>query len=228
VTRAWPRGFFITGTDTGVGKTHVAVALLQALARSGARVVGMKPVASGCELKDGQLVNEDALLLWRAGNVEARYAEVNPYAFAPAIAPHAAAAEAGIAIDLERLRSQFAALAARADCVVVEGAGGWRVPLGPGIGMADLAARLELPILLVVGMRLGCLNHALLTAESIRASGQTLAGWIANDPGPPMNAREASVSALRERLPAPCIADLGWRAAAALESIASHCLAISF
>jgi dethiobiotin synthetase len=188
----------------------------------------MKPVASGCELRDGRLVSEDAMLLWRAGNVEVSYAELNPYAFAPAIAPHAAAAEAGVVIDLERLRSQFVALAARADCVVVEGAGGWQVPLGPGIGMADLAARLALPILLVVGMRLGCLNHALLTAESIRASGQRLAGWIANDPGPPMNARAASISALRERLPAPCIADLGWRTATPLESIASHCLAISF
>ncbi|MGH8263964.1 MAG: dethiobiotin synthase [Steroidobacteraceae bacterium] len=228
MTRAWPRGFFVTGTDTGVGKTHVSVALMQALARNGARVVGMKPVASGCELQDGRLVNEDALLLWRAGNVDVQYADVNPYAFAPAIAPHAAAAAAGVAIDLELLRLRFDALAARADCVVVEGAGGWRVPLGPGFGMADLAARLELPVLLVVGMRLGCLNHALLTVESIATCGLRLAGWIANDPGPPMEAREASVLALRERLPAPCIADLAWRAPLPLESIASHCLAISF
>jgi dethiobiotin synthetase len=228
MTRAWPRGFFITGTDTGVGKTYVAVALLRALAESGARVAGMKPVASGCQLEDGQLVNEDAMLLRRAANVEAGYAEVNPYAFGPAIAPHAAAAQAGVTIDLERLRSRFDALAARADCVIVEGAGGWQVPLGPGVGMADLAARLELPVLLVVGMRLGCINHALLTAESIAACGQRLAGWIANDPGPLMEARAASLSALRERLPAPLIADLAWRSPPPLESIASHCLAISF
>jgi dethiobiotin synthetase len=228
MTHSWPRGFFITGTDTGVGKTYVAVVLLRALAQGGARVAGMKPVASGCKLEDGQLVNEDATLLRRAANVEAGYTEVNPYAFGPAIAPHAAAAQAGVTIDLGRLRSQFDALAARADCVIVEGAGGWQVPLGPGIGMADLAARLELPVLLVVGMRLRCINHALLTAESIVACGQRLAGWIANDPGPPMEARAASLAALRERLAAPLIADLAWRSSPPLESIASHCLAISF
>lgn len=228
MTHRWPRGLFVTGTDTGVGKTHVAVAFLNALGQAGARTIGMKPIASGCEMLDGRLVNDDALALMRAASVEVPYAEVNPYAFAPAIAPHAAAIRAGVVIDLDILRCGFDALAARADTVVVEGAGGWQVPLGPDIGMPDLVASLRLPVVLVVGMRLGCINHALLTAECILAAGQRLAGWVANDCGPPMPERAASFLAIADRLPAPCLADLGWRSPQPLESIASHCLAISF
>jgi dethiobiotin synthetase len=224
----YPRGFFVTGTDTGVGKTRFAVALLEALTRAGARTAGMKPVASGCETRGGRLVNDDALALKAASSIDAPYDQVNPYAFAPAIAPHVAAARAGVSIELSRLRSCFDALALRADSVVVEGAGGWLVPLGPDTTMADLAASLRLPIVLVVGMRLGCISHALLTARAIEASGQRLAGWVANDPQPPMPERAASVAAIAERLDAPCIADLGHDEEPNLESIASHCLAISF
>lgn len=225
---AFPRGFFVTGTDTGVGKTRFAVALLKALSRAGARTAGMKPVASGCELRGGHLVNDDALALQAASSIDVTYDEVNPYAFGPAIAPHAAAKQAGVAIELSRVRSCFSILAARADCVIVEGAGGWLVPLGPEETMANVAADLGLPIVLVVGMRLGCINHALLTARAIESSGQRLAGWVANDSEPTMPERAASFAAIAERLKAPCLADLAYGQDPNLESITSHCLAISF
>lgn len=226
--KRWPPGFFVTGTDTGVGKTRVAVALLHALAGAGARVAGLKPVASGCALVNGRLVNDDALALREASNIELTIDEVNPCAFAPAIAPHVAARQAGVVIGLSKLVAGFERLAARADSVVVEGAGGWLVPISADKSMADLAGALGLPVILVVGMRLGCINHALLTAEAIAASGQRLAGWVANDAQPAMKERAASLAALAERLRAPCIADLGWGLEANRESIASHCLAISF
>ena len=223
-----PRGFFITGTDTGVGKTHVAVALLAALARCGARVAGFKPVASGCELRGKDLVNADALALLAAGTMDASYDEVNPYAFAPPIAPHVASNQTGVSIDRARIRASYERLAARADMVVVEGAGGWLVPVSAADTMADIAADLGLPVVLVVGMRLGCINHALLTAQAIATSGQRLVGWVANDPQPAMPERAASVAAIAERLRVPLIADLAWGGQPDLETIASHCLAISF
>jgi dethiobiotin synthetase len=229
MTRAsFPRGFFVTGTDTGVGKTRIAVALLRALAQAGARVAGMKPVAAGCELRDGLLVNDDALALLDASTVAAGYEEVNPYAFAPPIAPHVAAHRAGIVIDQARLRACFDRLTTRADCVVVEGAGGWLVPLGASTTLADFARDLDLPVILVVGMRLGCINHALLSAQAIASTGLTLAGWVANDPFPAMPERAASAAAIAERIAAPCYADLEYGATPDLKSIASHCLAISF
>jgi dethiobiotin synthetase len=203
-----PPGFFVTGTDTGVGKTSIAVALLRALVEAGVRSAGMKPVASGCELRDGALVNEDALALIAAGNLPVAYEDVNPYAFAPAIAPHVAARQAGVIIDRARIRASYLRLAARADCVVVEGAGGWLVPVGPNATLADVALDLALPVILVVGMRLGCINHALLTAQAIAASGLTLAGWVANDPGPVMPERAASLAAIAERVAAPRLADV--------------------
>ena len=204
-----PRGFFVTGTDTGVGKTRIAIALLRALIEAGARAAGMKPVASGCELRDGRLVNEDALALIAAGNVQAAYEDVNPYAFAPPIAPHVAARQAGTVVDRARIRASYLRLAARTDSVVVEGAGGWLVPVGPHATLADIALDFAFPVILVVGMRLGCINHALLTAQAVAASGLTLAGWIANDPGPVMPERAASLAAIAERVAAPCLADVG-------------------
>ena len=202
------RGVFVTGTDTGVGKTRVAVALLRGLAADGWRVVGMKPVAAGIEA--GAARNADVEALAAASTVVAAGADVNPYAFAPPIAPHLAAARAGAVIDLDRCAAAYARLAAAADRVVVEGAGGALVPLGPRTDMLDLAARLELPLLLVVGVRLGCLNHALLSAQAIRARGLVLAGWVANRVDPAMAEADANVAALVERLPAPLVADLPW------------------
>jgi dethiobiotin synthetase len=202
------RGIFISGTDTGVGKTHVAVALLQQLAAEGIRAVGMKPVAAG--VAPGALVNADVGALIAAGNVEAPLADVNPYSFALAIAPHLAAARSGVAIDLQTIAAAYDRLGARADVVIVEGAGGVLVPLAAKLDMLDVAARLQLPVVLIVGIRLGCLSHALLSAQAISARGIAFAGWVANRIDPAMDAADDNVAALVERLPAPLVADLGW------------------
>ena len=204
-------GLFITGTDTGIGKTVAAVALLHAFVASGRRAVGMKPVAAGFE--GDASVNADVVALEAAGNVAAPLAERNPYGFAPAIAPHVAAAQAGVTVDLAVIDAAYRRLAARADVVVVEGAGGPLVPLGPRGDTLDIAKRLALPVVLVVGVRLGCLNHALAAELAIRARGLVLAGWIANRIDPAMPCADASVAALIRRLPAPLVADLGWDAA---------------
>ena len=197
------RAWFVTGTDTGVGKTLVSAALLTALARSGRRVVGMKPVASGCDATPHGLRSADAEALRVAGNVAADYEAVNPYALAAPTAPHLAAAAAGVQIDLGSLRAQYARLAARADDVVVEGIGGWLVPINRTETMADVVRALDLPVILVVGMRLGCLNHALLTQRAIAASGCRLVAWVANalEGGMP----EGYGEALTDRLGAPCL-----------------------
>lgn len=201
------KGYFITGTDTEVGKTVAAVALTQSLVAQDWRVAVMKPVASGCERTEQGLRNADALALMQASNVPAAYHEINPYAFEPAIAPHIAANLAGVELDMAVIRGPYLELAARADRVVVEGAGGWRVPLSGDIDMASLACGLDLDVVLVVGMRLGCLNHALLTAESIVAEGRRLAGWVANFAQPPMDYARQNLRTLQDRLPARC---LGW------------------
>ena len=199
-------GYFITGTDTGVGKTVAAVALLRAFVAEGRRAVGMKPVAAG--IVAGEAVNADVAALVAAGNVAAPLRERNPYAFAGPIAPHVAAARAGAAIDLDTIAAAYASLAARADVVIVEGAGGPLVPLSAREDMLDVAKRLALPVVLVVGVRLGCLSHALAAELAIRARGLVLAGWIASRVDPSMAHAQASVDALRARLAAPLVADL--------------------
>lgn len=199
------RGFFITGTDTDAGKTWVALGLLKVLADAGCRTAAFKPVAcGGIETAQG-LRNEDALLLGEHATLRASYEEVNPYFFAAPIAPHLAAHDAGVRIDLTRIKAQFDMLAARADVVIVEGAGGALVPLNEGETMADMARLLGLPVVLVVGMRLGCLNHALLSAESIAHHGLKLAGWVANAIQPEFSELERNIEALRERIAAPLL-----------------------
>ena len=202
------KGFFITGTDTGVGKTLFSAALLRALSRLGVRAVGMKPVAAGAECHDGAWVNEDVACLREASGIQAPLELVNPYLFREAIAPHLAAEHKGVAIELPRIGAAFDALAGQAEVVVVEGVGGFRVPLGGGRDTADLAQRLNLPVLLVVGMRLGCLNHALLTAEAIAARGLSLAGWVANRIDPAMLAYDENLATLARLLPAPLLVEL--------------------
>ncbi|MCL5060300.1 MAG: dethiobiotin synthase [Candidatus Thermoplasmatota archaeon] len=197
-----PRGFFVTGTDTGVGKTRVAVALIHALRAQGLRVAAMKPVSAGNA--PGEL-NEDVTALLQAADVDADLRDVNPYAFAEPVAPHIAAQRAGVRIELEVVAAAYARLAAAADVVVVEGAGGWRVPLNEREDMADLARRLGLPVVLVVGLRLGCLNHALLTAESIANRRLRWAGWVGNHIDPAMAFQAENLAALHARLPAPCL-----------------------
>ncbi len=199
------RGWFITGTDTGVGKTSVAAGLLAGLARRGDRAIGMKPVASGCQATPAGLRHDDALALLHASSIQAEYAEVNPYAFAPAVAPHLAAEAIGVEISLEKIHASFTRLCALADLVVVEGIGGWRVPLSRNTTTVDLALSLNLPVILVVGMRLGCLNHALLTAEGIRHSGLKLVGWVANHIDPAMELWQENIVALQQRIPAPLL-----------------------
>lgn len=208
-------GLFITGTDTGVGKTVVACALLRNWAARGRRAVGMKPVAAG--IAEGAACNEDVAALAAAGNVEAPLSARNPFAFAPAIAPHLAAAQAGVPIDLARIRAAYEVLAARADRVVVEGAGGVLVPLDARLDMLDLALALSLPVVLVVALRLGCLNHALLSAHAIHGRGLAFAGWVANLLEPMMARVDANVATLEQRLPGPRIATVGWTRADAPE-----------
>ena len=202
------RGIFVTGTDTGVGKTVVAAALLRALVAAGRSAVGMKPVAAG--LAPGETVHADVRSLMAAGNVAAALADVNPFSFASPVAPHLAAAAAGRVIDVERIAMAHARLAAAADAVVVEGAGGVLVPLAGGVDMLDIPRRLGLPVLLVVGIRLGCLNHALLSALALEARGIRLAGWVANRVDPAMREGDGNVAALVERLAPPLVADVPW------------------
>jgi len=203
------RDFFVTGTDTGVGKTLAAAALLRAWRLTGQRVAGMKPVASGAAVTPGGLRNDDAQVLAAESSDDWPYGLVNPYAFEPPIAPHLAAAEAGVTIRVDPLRQAFQALQAASDVVVVEGAGGFLVPLGPGLSFADLPTALGLEVILVVGLRLGCLNHALLTAEAIGRRSLPLAGWIGNLAEPAFDRLEANLDTLHRALDAPCIGLIG-------------------
>jgi dethiobiotin synthetase len=211
---------FVTGTDTGVGKTRVAAALCRALAARGNRVAAMKPVASGCEITPEGLRNEDALTLLAAMNVRARYSDVNPYAFAPPIAPHIAAQEAGVDIDFDVLDRAFERLKMQSQALIVEGAGGWLAPLDATRGFADLAAHWQMDVVLVVGMRLGCLNHALLTAESIERRGLRLRGWVANSIDPGFERLAENISSLQRRISAPCVGFFSFEPRAEPEALA--------
>jgi dethiobiotin synthetase len=197
------RNLFVTGTDTGVGKTLVSAALLRSFRQRGLRVAGMKPVASGCERTPDGLRNDDARTLQAESSGTRPYAAINPFAYEPAIAPHIAAEEAKVPIDFQTIEARYRELSADSDLVIVEGAGGWLVPLAGRSTIADLAVRLELDVVLVVGLRLGCLNHAFLTAEAIAARRLRLAGWVANTIDPQYERLAANVATLDEYLPAP-------------------------
>jgi dethiobiotin synthetase len=201
-------GCFVAGTDTGVGKTLVCAALLHALRRVGKRSVGMKPVAAGAECVAGQWQNEDAVRLREASDVAVPPELDNPVLLRDPLSPHLAARRDGVRIDIAELVRRYRALAQRADAVVVEGAGGFLVPLSDEETGADLAQAVALPVVLVVGLRLGCLNHALLTAEAIRARGLPLAGWVANRIDPRMQAVAENIAFLRRRLAAPMLGDI--------------------
>lgn len=204
---------FVTGTDTGVGKTLSSCALLHALARHHARVVGMKPVASGAEPDGrGAWANEDSLALRAASTLRVDPALDNPVLLPDPVSPHIAARRAHRRITLQPILSAYGELRKQADAIVVEGAGGWQVPLAPDLRISDLAAALQLPVVLVVGLRLGCINHALLTADAIRARGLPLAGWIASRIDPRMREPEANMAYLRQHMGAPLLADIAWQA----------------
>ncbi|HEV8691803.1 MAG TPA: dethiobiotin synthase, partial [Ideonella sp.] len=203
---------FVTGTDTGVGKTLVSAALLHTLARHHARVVGMKPVAAGLIRHQGQWVSEDALALRAASTLTVPPELDNPVALPEPLSPHLAASHAGRAVRVADLLAPARTLAAMADALVVEGAGGWRVPINDDETLADFAVALGAPVVLVVGLRLGCLNHALLTAEAIRHDGLPLAGWVANRIDPDMVAADENLDHLRAKLGAPLLGVVPWLA----------------
>jgi dethiobiotin synthetase len=196
---------FVTGTDTEIGKTFVSTALSAAARSKGLRVGVMKPVASGAHATPDGLRNDDALALMSAAG-ETDYGAVNPYCFEPPISPHLAAADAGVDIDVRHIAELVRNRAEKYDCLVVEGAGGWQAPLGRNLSMSDLALALELPVILVVGLRLGCLNHAALSAQAIRRSGLRLAGWVGNRIDPAMSRWQDNVSTLETLLGAPPLA----------------------
>lgn len=199
------RSLFVTGTDTGVGKTVASAALLHRLHAAGLTAIGMKPVASGCERTAEGWRNDDALRLQAASDPQPTYADINPYALELATAPQLAARAMGVRVDLMRLCDAHARLAAQAAVVVVEGVGGWAAPMDDGLDQVELVRRLDLPVVLVVGLRLGCLSHARLTARTIAADGIELIGWIGSSVDPAFAEREAYVGLLRDALPAPCL-----------------------
>ena len=211
--------YFITGTDTGVGKTFVTCALLFTLKAQGIAAIGMKPIAAGGEMTPEGLNNADVEALHLASGVKLQREDLNCYLLSEPIAPHIAAANEDIDIDLDVIRQRFDQLAELADVVLVEGVGGFIVPLGDSINTADLAQDLDLPVILVVGMRLGCLNHALLTQEAILARGLTLAGWVANQIDPHMAELDANIVALEERIRAPLLGVIEWQRQPDAESI---------
>jgi len=204
------RGIFVTGTDTEVGKTFASIALLNMLKRQGVCTAAMKPVASGAKKINGKYVNDDALQLQQAVSIDAPYAQVNPYVFPEAIAPHIAAAQAGVEIDFETIKQPFQALKERSDFILVEGVGGWLAPLNRQQTVADLALDMELPVLLVVGLRLGCINHALLSVNAIEQSGAKLLGWIANKAQGGYSRVNENIEAIAQRVDAPLLATLDY------------------
>jgi len=213
---------YVTGTDTGIGKTLASCALLHALRDHGARAIGMKPVASGCARIDGEWRNPDALALQASGAPGIAYVDINPFALEHPLAPELAARDAGTEVTLAPILDAHARLAAHADALVAEGVGGWAAPLSASLMQADLVRALRMPVILVVGLRLGCINHALLSARAIGSDGLHLAGWIASHVDPAMERVEDNLAMLRERLPAPCWGVLPHAPDAAPATLARH------
>ena len=198
-------GYFITGTDTSCGKTEITLGLMQLLQNQGKVVLGMKPVASGATSTTEGLRNEDAIRIQAQGSIQVPYSTLNPYAYEPPIAPHLAAAQAGDEIDLNLISTHCMSLSAQVDYIIVEGIGGWRVPFNKEQSAADLVQMLNLPVILVVGLKLGCINHALLSVESILASGVRLTGWVANEVEPDMLYSSENIATLQAAISAPCL-----------------------
>ncbi len=215
-------GLYVTGTDTGVGKTVASCALLRAFVAAGRLALGMKPVASGCEEADGEWRNEDALALLEASVVRLHYRDHNPYALPAATAPQLAAREAGVAVHLPPIVEAYARLLQAGDPVVVEGVGGWMAPLADGFEQAELVQALALPVVLVVGLRLGCLSHARLSARAIEGDGCRLAGWIGSAVDPQFERHDAYLELLGDALPAPCLGVLPHAPQASADAMAKY------
>ncbi|MDX2465055.1 MAG: dethiobiotin synthase [Porticoccus sp.] len=217
------KAYFITGTSTNVGKTLVAAGLLAAAAKQGLSTLGFKPVAAGCKMTSDGLRNEDALQLLAQTNLPVSYEQVNPVTLEPAIAPHIAAAEAGRRLSADRLAGFYrGVMMQRPDFTVVEGAGGWRVPLNDRETFADLAKVMQLPVVLVVGVDLGCINHALLTAEAIQRDGLILAGWVANQVVPEMDRYQDNLATLQRWIPCPMIGEVFHQPGVSAEQVAEQ------
>lgn len=202
------KGIFVTGTDTGIGKTFVSCAIIQAMKKNAKTVEVMKPVASGCVMRDGQWQNEDALALMQASYSSADYALVNPYAMPLATAPQIAARDANITIDLAVIVDAYEMLQSQADFVLVEGVGGWLAPLSNTLDQSDMVAAMQIPVVLVVGMRLGCINHARLTEQAIQAGGFNLMGWIANYCEADFDTQGEYLQALSASMQSQCLANM--------------------
>ena len=223
------QAFFIAGTDTDAGKTSVAAGLLCAAKQQGRSTLAMKPVASGCEMTDAGLRNSDALALITHSTVQLPYSEINPYAFVPAIAPHIAAQEAGVELSVADLhRAAQKVLQQQADFTLIEGAGGWRVPISATEFLSDFAIALQLPVILVVGVKLGCINHALLTAQAILNDGLELSGWEANVIDPHCARLAENIATLQQLMPAPCLAQVPYLVVANAEHVAEHLTSVVF
>lgn len=206
------QSYFVIGTDTNVGKTYIATALVRYFVAKGLKTIGMKPIASGGEFNEqGEFINDDVLALSNASNVKASAELVNPYRFLPAIAPHLAAELADITMQVDVISHAFQQLTTLSDVVIVEGAGGFFVPVNKTETLADVATQLDIPIILVIGMRLGCINHALLTVEAIENRGLKLVGWIANQIDPDMPMFEENLTSLQQRISAPCLSVVHWQ-----------------
>ena len=202
------KGVFITGTDTGVGKTWFTLALIEALKEQGRKTNGMKPIASGGNYVNGKLMNDDAGLIMQCSSELVDYELINPYVFEPSVSPNFAARRAGVFVEIDQIVASYNHLASACDNIIVEGVGGWRVPMSDEISTADIVRELGIPVILVVGLRLGCINHATLTAEAIRADGINLCGWVCNQLDKEYLYKEETLEFLNEELACPNIADL--------------------
>ena len=215
--------YFITGTDTDAGKTTLAAGFLYAAKQQQLSTLAMKPVASGCEMTKQGLRNSDALALMAQSSIKLAYQVVNPYAFAPPIAPHLAAKEVGLELNVSDLYSAAQViLQEQADLTLIEGAGGWRVPLSNQAFLSDLAIALKLPVILVVGVKLGCINHAVLTAEAIKNDGLKLAGWVANGVDANCSCLEENLASLKQLMPAPCLGEVPYLEQASAKAVANY------
>lgn len=199
------KGYFITGTDTGIGKTYVAREIVKSLQSEGEKVAVMKPVASGCELKESIPVNDDALQLMRCSSIRQSYQQTNPYAFEPPIAPHLAAQQKGVQVELDKIKQYYLELERQVDRVIVEGVGGWAVPLGNNLFLKDLVKTLDLEVILVVGIRLGCINHAVLSANAIQNDHCKLKGWVANQLSTDIAGLDMNIVTLKALIDVPLI-----------------------
>jgi dethiobiotin synthetase len=216
------KGIFVTGTDTGVGKTWVTVALMEALKRQGREVSGMKPIASGAKNRNGRLMNDDAYLIMQHCSEPTDYDLINPVIFEPSVAPAIAAKLTNMTINLEPIKAAYNQLSRGCQNVVVEGVGGWRVPISDSVGSADLVRELALPVIIVVGLRLGCINHAVLTAEAIRTDGVDLCGWVSSQLEKDYVYKEETINLLNEVLGCPHVADQGYAAEFCLDRMSEN------